>query len=106
MPKIKKGNRILDVEASRVESYLKQGYDQINASGDIIKPATGGKVVPVGEYNKLREELEGLKAGASDQALKDEIAELKSEVKKLKTENTKLKKELDAKDPGGQQDTK
>ncbi|MET3504946.1 hypothetical protein [Halalkalibacter oceani] len=94
MAKVKKGNRILDIDSGRVDAYLKQGYDQINASGAIIKHATGGKAVPVGEYNKLREELEDLKG--SDAAA--EIAELKAEIKKLKTENTKLKKELDTKE--------
>ncbi|WP_017728501.1 hypothetical protein [Halalkalibacterium ligniniphilum] len=89
MPKVKKGNRILNVDKDRVESYLKQGYDEIDESGKVVKHATGGKSVPVGEYNKLLEKLAEFES-ANTEELKNEIADLKAEVKKLKAENTKL----------------
>ncbi|ARK28791.1 hypothetical protein [Halalkalibacter krulwichiae] len=88
MPKVKKGNRILNVEDDRVESYLKQGYDEIGDSGEVLKHATGGKSVPVGEYNKLLKELEELKSGTSQ----EEIEVLKKENTALKGKITKLEK--------------
>ncbi|MBB6446464.1 hypothetical protein [Bacillus benzoevorans] len=74
--KIRKGNRILNVDESRLQSFLQQGYDQISNDGEVIKHATGGRSIPVAEYNKAIEEIE----------------ELKTENKKLKAENAKLKK--------------
>lgn len=76
MAKVKKLNRVLTVEDSVVPSYLKAGYDEIDEKGEVVKRATGGRTVSIAEYNKVLDELDGLKA----------------ENKKLKTENTKLKK--------------
>lgn len=98
MPKIKKGNRILNVADGRLKSYLKQGYDQINESGEVIQRATGGKNVSIGEYNRALTELKKLKETPFDTTeLTEEISKLKEENKKLKTENTKFKKDLEEK---------
>ncbi|WP_261178849.1 hypothetical protein [Anaerobacillus sp. CMMVII] len=98
MPKIKKGNRILNVADGRLKSYLKQGYDQINEeSGEVIQHATGGKAVSIGEYNKALAEIKKLKQAADNDKMQREVEELKAEIKKIKSENTKLKKELEAK---------
>ncbi|EZP77622.1 hypothetical protein H839_08314 [Parageobacillus genomosp. 1] len=60
--KVRKQNRILDVPASRLEAFLQQGYDQIDEKGKVIRRATGGRTVPLAEYNKVVEELEKAKA--------------------------------------------
>jgi hypothetical protein len=63
MAKVRKKNRILTVNDNEVESFLKQGYDQIDEkTGEIIRRATAGKVVPVAEFNKVLEENAALKA--------------------------------------------
>lgn len=69
MVAIKKGNVELYVEETEVDSFLAKGYDQIDKKGKIVKSATGGKTVSVGEYNKLITE---------NAELKKKIAELKS----------------------------
>lgn len=61
MAKVKKLNRVLTVGDEAVDFYLKQGYDQIDETGKIIKHATGGRMVTIGEYNKLLAENEKLK---------------------------------------------
>ncbi len=86
---VKKGNRLLTIDEGRLEAYLKQGYDQVGERGNVVKRATGGKSVSIGEYNKLLDKL-------SDAKSSDELERLKEENKKLKSENTKLKKEADA----------
>lgn len=87
MAKIKKGNRILNVDNSRLESYLKQGYDQINDTGKVIKLATGGKTVTIGEYNRALEENTALKLEV--EKFKTELAKLKKEAKKGDKKDTK-----------------
>ena len=77
MATVRKRNRVLKVNDNVVSRYLKDGYDQIDEKGEVVKLATGGKSVSIGSYNKVVEEVEKLKA----------------EIKKLKTENTKLKKD-------------
>lgn len=62
MAKVKKLNRVLTVSDEAVDAYLKRGYDQIDDKGKIIKHATGGRFIPIAEYNKLLEEVEKLKA--------------------------------------------
>ena len=73
MAKVKKANRILTVSETEVNKYLQQGYDQIDDKGKVIKRATGGRMVPIAEYNKVLEENEKLKA---------ELEELKKKEKK------------------------
>lgn len=92
--KMKKKNRILDVESSRAASFLMQGYDQIDENGEIVKRATGGRSVSLAEYNKTLEELEALKASDSSEQLKEakkEIKSLEAKVKKLEEEVAKAK---------------
>lgn len=71
--KVKKGNRVVRVNEQSLDRYLKQGYDQIDDKGKIVKRATGGKTIPVQAYNKALDEID---------TLKEQIKKLKSEVKK------------------------
>lgn len=93
--KVKRRNRVLIVEKFEVESYLKQGYDEVDAvTGEVIKRATGGRTISLAEHNKVLDELEQLKkdqgiTGELDQALA-ENEELKKEVTSLKGQVTKL----------------
>ncbi|MBY0597690.1 hypothetical protein [Bacillus bingmayongensis] len=79
--KVKRLNKTLNIDKDRLDSYLLDGYDQIDESGEIITRATGGRSVSLAEYNKAL----------------DENDELKEENKKLKSEVAKLKKEAAAK---------
>lgn len=90
--KMRKGNRVIHVEEGRVNSFLAQGYDQVNENGEIVKRATGGRTVNIAEYNAVVKELEELKAGGVDK-LKAEIEALKKENTTLKGKVTKLEKE-------------
>lgn len=73
MAKVRRDNRILTISETEVNKYLQQGYDQIDDKGKVIKRATGGRTVPIAEYNRVLEENEKLKA---------EIEELKMKEKK------------------------
>ena len=84
--RIQRKNRIIHVASSRLESYLKQGYDQIDDAGNIIKKATGGKTIPLAEYNKVLEELEKL-----NELKETDVGEVKKENETLKKENATLK---------------
>ncbi|GAF14922.1 phage protein [Bacillus sp. JCM 19046] len=84
-----KGNRLLTISEDRLNAFLEQGYDQVDSKGEVVKRATGGKNVSIGEYNKLLDQLEEAKGSEG-------LENLKEENKKLKAENTKLKKEADA----------
>ncbi|MGE8004039.1 hypothetical protein [Lysinibacillus sp. NPDC093216] len=89
--KIRKGNRILNVEESRLSSFLNQGYDQIDDNGTIVKRATGGRNVTVAELNEVIEAKELLE----EQLANSDSAELLKENKALKTKVTKLERELE-----------
>lgn len=77
---MRKGNRVIHVEEGRVNSFLAQGYDQVNEKGEIIKRATGGRTVNIAEYNMVVEELEALKK--ENATLKAKIAKLEKGAKK------------------------
>ncbi|MDM5191128.1 hypothetical protein QUG02_00090 [Bacillus hominis] len=77
--KVKRLNKTLNIDEGRLDSYLLDGYDQIDEEGNIITRATGGRNVSLAEFNKVLDE--------NDQ-LKDENKKLKSEVAKLKKEAT------------------
>ena len=62
MARVKRLNRVLTVPDEVVGNYLKEGYDQIDDKGEVIKRATGGRFVSIVEYNKVVEELEKAKA--------------------------------------------
>lgn len=79
--KVKRLNKTLHIDEGRLESYLRDGYDQIDEQGNIVARATGGRNVSLAEYNKAL----------------DEKDELEKENKKLKSEVAKLKKEAAAK---------
>ena len=100
---VKKKNKVLNIEDTRLESYLKQGYDQIDKDGKVVEKATGGKMVSLAEFNKAVEDLDAANEKIAELESRDlevELAEAKKEIKNLKTENTKLKKELDKTDGG------
>lgn len=78
--KMRKGNKVIHVEESRVNSFLAQGYDQVNERGEIVKRATGGRTVNIAEYNAVVEELEALKK--ENAALKAKITKLEKGAKK------------------------
>ena len=79
--KVKRLNKTLNIDEGRLDSYLLDGYDQIDEEGNVITRATGGRNVSLVEYNKAL----------------DEKDELEKENKKLKSEVAKLKKEAAAK---------
>lgn len=60
--KVKKDNKVLYVPEERLSYYLRDGYDQINDQGEVVKRATSGRMVPIAEYNRVVEELEKAKA--------------------------------------------
>lgn len=76
MPKVKRLNKVLTIPEEALDRYLREGYDQIDENGQIIKRATGGRFVSISEYNRLVAELEKAKA----------------EIQKLKAEKTKASK--------------
>ena len=114
MAKIKKANRVITIDDSRVDSYLSRGYDQINEDGEVIKEATNGKTVTIAEYNKLKsklkkvkenkdgvsqEEFDKLNDAFQEQAqerdeLKEKAEKFAEKGKQLQEENEKLKKQL------------
>ncbi|HDR3493878.1 TPA: hypothetical protein QCN73_005477 [Bacillus wiedmannii] len=81
--KVKRLNKTLNIDEGRLDSYLLDGYDQIDEDGKIITRATGGRNVSLAEYNGVLVEKD---------ALVVENDKLKAENSKLKAENSKLKK--------------
>lgn len=77
MAKVRRGNRTLKVSEAAINNYLKQGYDQIDEKGNVIRKATGGRMVTLAEHNKALDEVE---------KLKEENIKFKDEIKKLKKE--------------------
>lgn len=111
MAKVRKANRVVNIDESQVKSYQQRGYDVIDEDGKVIKNATGGKEVSQAQYNKLLEENETLKtqvaARTNDistdvvdklekekEELTAQVAELKDEVKSYEDDNTRLNDEL------------
>lgn len=88
--KVKKSNRIIEVNENELAGYLKRGYDQIDSKGEITKYATGGKKVSIAEFNKLREENEKLKASGNTGNTK----ELEEKIKELTEQNEELKADV------------
>jgi len=60
--RVRKDNKVLYVPEERLSYYLREGYDQINDQGEVVKRATSGRMVPIAEYNRVVEELEKAKA--------------------------------------------
>lgn len=67
--KVKRLNKVLNIDKDFLPSYLNDGFDQINDDGKIIKRATGGRNISVQEYNQALDKID---------ALKEEIAELRA----------------------------
>ncbi|HDR7795317.1 TPA: hypothetical protein QCY19_003988 [Bacillus luti] len=86
---VKKENRILTVEEQSLDSYLAEGYDQVELNEErtayvVVTRATGGRNVTLSELNTVIEEKEAVVA---------ERDTLLAENKKLKAEIAKLKKD-------------
>lgn len=58
---VRKANRVLRVSPGQLNRFLKQGYNQIDDHGQIIKLATGGASVNIAKYNALLQENQQLK---------------------------------------------
>ncbi|MDA1582115.1 hypothetical protein [Bacillus cereus group sp. TH228LC] len=67
--KVKRLNKVLNIDKDFLPSYLNDGFDQINDEGKIIKRATGGRNISVQEYNQALDKIE---------SLEEEIADLKA----------------------------
>ncbi|MGH0601148.1 hypothetical protein [Bacillus mycoides] len=67
--KVKRLNKVLNIDKDFLTSYLNDGFDQINEEGEILKRATGGRNISVQEYNQALDKIDALEA---------EIAELKA----------------------------
>lgn len=67
--KVKRLNKVLNIDKDFLASYLNDGFDQINDEGKIIKRATGGRNISVQEYNQALDKIE---------LLEEEIADLKA----------------------------
>lgn len=65
--KVKRLNKVLNIDKDFLTSYLNDGFDQINEEGEILKRATGGRNISVQEYNQALDKIDALEA---------EIAEL------------------------------
>lgn len=61
MAQVRKKNRVLTVSDEALPGFLEQGYDQVDDKGNVIKRATGGRLVPLKEYNQALEEIDRLK---------------------------------------------
>ncbi|HDR8199929.1 TPA: hypothetical protein QC291_001570 [Bacillus cereus] len=64
--KVKRLNKVLNIEKDFLATYLNDGYDQINDEGKIIKRATGGRNISVAEHNKALDKIEELEAELAD----------------------------------------
>lgn len=88
--RVKKDNKVLYVPEERLSYYLREGYDQINDRGEVVKRATSGRMVPIAEYNRVVEELEKAKAlikqlqGGKSDAEEDEDSEGESKRRRRK----------------------
>ncbi len=74
--KVKRLNKVLNIEKDFLASYLNDGFDQINDEGKILKRATGGRAISVQEHNLVL----------------DKIGELEAELAELKAPKTTAKK--------------
>lgn len=91
MAKVRKANRVVNVDKTHIDGYLKRGYDLINDEGEVVKQATGGKTISVATHNKVVEENEELKAKVAD--LTEKAKEFAEKGKALQEENERLKKQ-------------
>lgn len=73
---VRKGNKVLKVDSLQLESFLKDGFDEIDENGKIVS-LSPNKSYSAGEIEKLR---------AAD---KTEIAALKKQIAALKKKSAK-----------------
>lgn len=64
--KVKRLNKVLNIEKDFLPSYLNDGFDQIDEDGKIIKRATGGRNISVAEHNKVLDRIEELEKELAD----------------------------------------
>lgn len=64
--KVQRLNKVLHIEKDFLPSYLNDGFDHITEEGKVIKRATGGRNVTLGEYNKALDKIEELKKELAD----------------------------------------
>lgn len=64
--KVQRLNKVLHIEKDFLPSYLNDGFDQITEEGKVIKRATGGRNVTLGEYNKALDHIEELEKELAD----------------------------------------
>ncbi|SCM96384.1 Uncharacterized protein BWINRASL_03482 [Bacillus mycoides] len=60
--KVQRLNKVLHIEKDFLESYLNDGFDQINEEGEVVKRATGGRNITVAEHNSALDRIEELEA--------------------------------------------
>ncbi len=60
--KVQRLNKVLHIEKDFLESYLNDGFDQINEEGKVVKRATGGRNITVAEHNSALDRIEELEA--------------------------------------------
>ncbi|SIR95475.1 hypothetical protein SAMN05878494_5398 [Bacillus cereus] len=64
--KVQRLNKVLHIEKDFLPSYLNDGFNQITEEGKVIKRATGGRNVTLGEYNKALDRIEELEKEVVD----------------------------------------
>ncbi|EJQ77807.1 hypothetical protein [Bacillus toyonensis] len=64
--KVQRLNKVLHIERDFLPSYLNDGFNQITEEGKVIKRATGGRNVTLGEYNKALDRIEELEQEVAD----------------------------------------
>lgn len=64
--KVQRLNKVLHIEKDFLPSYLNNGFNQISEEGKVIKRATGGRNVTLGEYNKALDRIEELEKEVAD----------------------------------------
>lgn len=82
-----KENKVYTVDKTTKERYLKAGYDIYDENGKIIENAKN-KTVPYDEYEKIKNELEELKA-KEEKTKEPTVAEIKTKLEELGIEYDK-----------------
>lgn len=60
-----KGNKVYDIAEQEKHLYISRGFDIVDDNGEVIAYGKG-KSVPFGEYEKVKSELEKIKAAESE----------------------------------------
>lgn len=102
MVKMRKANRVVNIDSTQLKSYLARGYDQINEDGKVKTQATGGKTISPADYNRTLEENEKLKEqiaqfesnGKASDIDTSKFDEMKEENKEMKSKISELQDEV------------